>query len=324
MKTSFIALAVLFFVACSFSANGNDTPSIMKTFKIKDAGELVVKTSGGSIKVEGSNSGEVEVNAYVRKNGTLVKPESKELEEILKGFDLLIEKQGNSVHAIVRRVEQGMPWKRVSISFHVKTPKEISCDLKTSGGSINIAQLEGSQMLKTSGGSLKINNVNGRVDGRTSGGSIKVNNQQGPADLHTSGGSISVSNSDGDVIARTSGGSIRLENIAGSMNASTSGGSIKINGTADKVKASTSGGGINVNVSELSEALELRTSGGSINASIPDNLGLDLDLRAGRVNAPVKNFTGEAKKNRVSGSMNGGGIPVTMTTSGGSINVDFQ
>ena len=65
--------------------------------------------------------------------------------------------------------------------------------------------------------------------------------------------------------------------------------------------------------------------GGGVDAVIQggDKLGLDLDLSSDRVNIDLHNFSGRSEKNRVKGTMNGGGIPVYMRASGGSVNVDF-
>ena len=110
----------------------------------------------------------------------------------------------------------------------------------------------------------------------------------------------------GEAILKTSGGSIHLEDIHGSLEARTSGGSIR------------------AEVEELGSFLTLKTSGGSITATIPNGEGMDLDLSGNRVNTKLVNFTGESGKNSINGSINGGGVPVSMHTSGGSVNLDYQ
>ena len=77
-------------------------------------------------------------------------------------------------------------------------------------------------------------------------------------------------------------------------------------------------------IRSLEDQLTLKTSGGSINAIIPSGLGLDLDLSGNRVNTELQNFSGKSEKNSIQGSMNGGGIEVTMRTSGGSVNLDYH
>ncbi len=104
----------------------------------------------------------------------------------------------------------------------------------------------------------------------------------------------------------------------------TSGGSIHLNEVSGDIQAHTSGGSINADVLKLGKYLTLSTSGGSVHATVPGGQGLDLDLSGNRVNTVVTNFSGTAKDNRVKGSMNGGGIPVKMSTSGGSTELKYR
>ena len=49
-----------------------------------------------------------------------------------------------------------------------------------------------------------------------------------------------------------------------------------------------------------------------------------LDLKGNKVNTRLSNFSGESKNNRVVGSINGGGIPVKLSTSGGSVTLEYN
>jgi hypothetical protein len=137
----------------------------------------------------------------------------------------------------------------------------------------------------------------------------------------TSGGSINLTQVDGNVRASTS--SIKGDNIKGELVASTSGGSIRLTGVAAALKASTSAGGIDAEITSLGKYLDLSTSAGGIHVQMPLNKGLDLDLRANRVNVgTLNNFNATMEKDRVNGKLNGGGTLVTMRASSGSISVN--
>ncbi len=321
IRIATLAIACLSFGTFTVSAQ---SPSFSESFTLSNGGNLDVSTSGGHIYVEGSSGNSVEVEVFVKKNGKIL-PSSHELvENIEEGFEMTMEKQGNTVVLEAKRRKNMSEWRRVSISFEIKSPTDISTELKTSGGGLRLANVEGEHFLSTSGGSIRLNDVSGETKANTSGGSIKVANQDGDLKANTSGGSIDIMDSEGDMYARTSGGGIKLENNKGAIDASTSGGTIRISGRAESIEASTSGGSIYCDVSGLSERLSLRTSGGSIHATIPSGLGMDLDIKGGRVNVEANNFSGTMKKNRVYGSMNGGGMPIQMSTSGGSVNLDFH
>jgi len=108
------------------------------------------------------------------------------------------------------------------------------------------------------------------------------------------------------------------------VDASTSGGSILLDSISGTIKAETSGGNISANIVKLSGTLDLETSGGSIDCTVPKGLGLNLNLSANNIDTPLSNFTGSAKKDRIQGQMNGGGIPVNLSTSGGSLNLNYK
>ena len=284
-----------------------DEPYLTKTFTLDGPGALVVETSGGGIDVTGSDGNEVTVDVYVKANGgwSLFGSDDDDIEEALENYTIDVSQEGTTVKAIAERKKK-MDNNRVSISFTVRVPTTMSCELSTSGGSISVADVEGTHDINTSGGNLNFDRISGTTDAHTSGGSININDYDGTLEANTSGGSIRVNRTEGEAILKTSGGSINLEDIHGSLEARTSGGSIR------------------AQVEELGEFVTLSTSGGSITATIPGGQGMDLDLSGDRVNTELKNFTGESEKNSINGSVNGGGIPVSMHTSGGSVTLEYE
>lgn len=306
IKTSFLIvlfLLVNFFIAESVAKKALDDPYLTKTFNLS-SGELFVSTSGGSIRVEGGNTSKVKVEMFVKSN----KHSDSKIREILEeDYEIRIEKIGTRIEAVAKKTGKNWSWNGISISFVVYTPKNFACKLNTSGGSLKISGVsERSHELKTSGGSITAEDMSGNLEARTSGGSITIRDFVG------------------DLDAKTSGGSIKLEDIKGDIKVSTSGGGIKIDDVQGEVYASTSGGSINADITKLENQLVLKTSGGSVRATIPSGLGLDLDLRGNRVNTSLSNFSGESKTDRVKGTVNGGGILVLLSTSGGSVILDYH
>ncbi len=294
----------LSFLSTELFANKTlDDPYLSKTFNLS-SGQLYVTTSGGSIKVKGGNSSTVKVEMYVKSNRH---SDSKMRKIIEDDYEIRIEKSGSKIEAIAKRESGSWSNNGISISFVVYTPKDFECELKTSGGS------------------LKISGVSGRNhELKTSGGSITATDMSGDLEARTSGGSITVSDFVGDLDAKTSGGSIKLEDIEGDLDVATSGGGIRISDVQGEVYATTSGGSINANITKLESQLVLKTSGGSVKATIPSGLGLDLDLRGNRVSTSLSNFSGESKSDRVKGTVNGGGILVQLSTSGGGVSLDYH
>jgi len=343
MKILTFTLCAALFASGAFAQDDNETPYQTKTYS-GPLSNVRVETSGGSITVEGSQSSGVKVEMYVRGNNWPQNKLSKEeIEDRLKEYDLTSGTQGGTVLALARRRNQNgnWDWKRgLSISFKVYAPRNFATNLKTSGGSIHLSKLTGQQEFSTSGGSLHLTDLEGSINGRTSGGSIHVDNCRKDINLTTSGGSIEAKNSSGTLNLRTSGGSLRLtdlkglvkastsggsinaENVDGDLEARTSGGSVRLHNIAGSLQASTSGGGIEADLSRLGKYLKLSTSAGSVRVKMPLDQGLDLDVRGNRVKMPLNNFNGTMDKDRVQGRLNGGGIPVDISASSGSVYVN--
>lgn len=326
-------------------AQDKDTPYFVKTYQSSEIQNLNVRTSGGGITVTGQAGNEARVEIYVRPNNWNGSSISKaEIEERLRDYELSVKKEGNTIYCVAKRKNNSgwNDWKKsLNISFKIYSPEKVSTDLQTSGGGITLKNLTGNLAFSTSGGGLRLANLGGNIKGRTSGGGIDISDSRDVIDVSTSGGGIEASNCKGEirlgtsggglrlkklhgnVKATTSGGGIRAEEISGELITSTSGGSIHLEDISASVRASTSGGGIHADIRSLGKYLSLSTSAGNISVRMPMDKGLDLDLDANRVRVPeIRNFSGRIEKDRVRGSVNGGGIPVTMDANSGSISIN--
>lgn len=305
MNTFLFSLFLL--VVAAPSASAVDEPYRVDTFPVRSGGTLTVQTSGGSITVTGTNKNEARVEMIVRRNGSIVRAGDADLSD----WRISIRKDGNNVIAIAERknTSSGNIWtgyNNLSISFAVQVPNTYSTKLGTSGGAIRMSNLSGMHEAKTSGGSLDFDKMSGEITGRTSGGSINADGINGTFDVATSGGSIRVDDIEGKVTLNTSGGSIRIDNARGSFDASTSGGSI----TATLIK--------------VTGPIDLSTSGGSVTVSVPRDLGFNLDARGNRVVADDVSFNGRTERDRMSGTVNGGGVPIRLRTSAGTVRITTE
>lgn len=302
---SFLWLMFLI-VSASAHTGGRDEPYRIEEFTIHSPGNLDVKTSGGHITVQSSGSDNVRVEMYVTRNGRELSPSDTDLSD----FDIEISQAGNKVTATAQR-KSNSRWKfwnnnDISISFVVYTPREISSDLKTSGGHIKVSGLSGDQQISTSGGHLELSNLRGMTEARTSGGHIDIQSFEGEISARTSGGHIAVEDAEGNIRVRTSGGHIDLANVSGT------------------VEASTSGGNITAGLKSVGQFVDLRTSGGNVTITVPDDAGFDLDLKGSYVSTRLDNFSGDVERDEVDGHVNGGGPQISARTSGGTVSVSFN
>ncbi|HVZ97470.1 MAG TPA: DUF4097 family beta strand repeat-containing protein [Chitinophagaceae bacterium] len=343
MKKVFFAL----FISCiTIPVLSQQTIYLTKSLTGEPVNNVEAKTSGGSIDVSGDHAQDARIEVYVspnRGNRTLSKEEIDA--RISEDYDFSVDVSGGKLTLIALPRHNFRDWKKaLNISFKIFVPQDVSTDLSTSGGSIALSNLSGTEEFRTSGGGLTVEKLSGKINGETSGGSIKVADSKDDIDLSTSGGGIDADNCTGtirlstsggsiklhelrgDIKAATSGGSVHAANIGGDLAASTSGGSLDLRALSCSVDASTSGGNIDVEIANVGKYVKLSNSGGHINLTIPKDKGYDLKLYANRMdrNFSLSNFSGTVKDDKIEGTINGGGIPVTADASGGKINLSFE
>jgi hypothetical protein len=295
----FMAIFVLIAAGISF---GNVEDSINKSFAVGPGGTLTLDTVRGSIEVRGSEGNRVEVEV-VRKAKTSDQNKAQEIFGYLR-FDF--NQTGNDVIIKgIKTTDSNKKLNTLNVKFILSVPNIYNVDLKTSGGSISVEDLEGTVDIRTSGGSLGLDNIKGPVTGKTS------------------GGSISIGKVDGNVSVNTSGGSIRIGNAYGTVNAHTSGGGITVNEVMGKIQADTSGGSVKAYISQQPKGdCRLKTSGGSITVYLAEGVALNVDAgtSGGSIHTdfPVT-IQGKISKRELKAQINGGGPELYLHTSGGSI-----
>jgi hypothetical protein len=330
-------------IGLNAQAKHDQEPFLTKTLStsIKN---VEAQTSGGSIAVSGISSN-ARIEVYISSNNMKDNLSKEEIQKRLdEKYDLKVEAANNKLTAIAKPKENMKDWKNgLSISFKIYVPQNVSTDLVTSGGSIQLSNLSGNQKFATSGGNLSVNGVSGKVNGKTSGGNIHLENSKDDIDLATSGGGIYAKNAEGKLKLTTSGGSLELIGLKGTIKAMTSGGSVSGKDIQGELVATTSGG--NIEFSNLSCSLDVATSGGNIQVSmkglgkyvkivnsagnidleLPKGKGFDLNLEGSKIKTDqLGNFNGKMGEEKVQGKLNGGGIPVTVKSSGGKINLALK
>ncbi|MBS3819927.1 DUF4097 family beta strand repeat protein [bacterium] len=304
LRVTLLCTAVLAFVVPgTASASIDDT--IQKSFTVDSGGTLDVDTDKGSIEVRGTTGRTVEIKV-VRKVKTA---DREKAQKILDNFKIDFKQSGKDIFITGERGRKesiwDKIWNRLNVKYTISVPEIYNVELKTSGGSISVENLEGEVNIKTSGGSLNLEKITGPVWGKTSGGSIRVGEVDGDVDINTSGGSIQIEGARGSIKAHTSGGSINVQEVMGSINADTSGGSIK------------------ASISRQPQTdCRLTTSGGSITVYLAGDIAVDLDASTSGggvyTESPVT-IQGKINKSKLKSKINGGGPLLYLHTSGGSI-----
>ncbi len=213
----------------------------------------------------------------------------------------------------------------------------------TAGGHINAGNIAGDALLHSGGGHIRAEQIGGRADLQTDGGNITVGQAGSLASVRTGGGQIDFGEVRGSVRAQTGGGGIRIMYVSGPMEVESSAGSICLTRVAGTVRAATAGGSIRAWINpdtpssggtvHLAGVSQLTSGNGDIIVFLPRNLAADIDatVESGgerRIEAdPALGLTMQASHAsgavHVVGALNGGGAPLKLRTTSGTIHLRF-
>ncbi len=298
---------------------------INKSFAAQPGGKLTVEVEFGSIQVTTNTGTEVTINV-MRK---IVRRSKADEETFLREHPVEISQDDNQVRVISRSKVKSLGWfrgiQRNEAKYIISVPAQFSAELKAAGGGITVDDLTGNVEAQTSGGGLKFARLRGPLHGETAGGGIRVLDCEGALKVNTSGGGIEVAAGSGSLEANTSGGSIDVHDFQGATHVETSGGGINLQNVAGRVEGSTSGGSISARLSSPSpEEVRLETSGGGVMVQVPETWAFNLDASTsgGDVSSEVPvTVVGKTERSSLRGTVNGGGKPIFLRTSGGSIRI---
>ena len=299
------------------------------------------ETEGGNISVEGVNNADTRVEVYARSKGN-----DESIKQLYaEYYDVKINTGNGTLTVLAKRKKRMQRDPQLSVSFRIYVPVSATNKLNTSGGNIHCRNLSGSSLkIKTSGGNIALEDVKGNVSGKTSGGNINISNCSDTLDLFTSGGNIHAGKSKGRLNLSTSGGNISLEELTGNIEAETSGGNVSADDVSGKLTTSSSGG--NLNLRDMSCSLDASTSGGNLDiimrktgeyvklrnrgsghtqVQLPEGVGMNIEATGRSVKVDhSKGLNGDVREHKVSGSVNGGGIPVSIDGGDSKVVVTFR
>lgn len=210
--------------------------------------------------------------------------------------------------------------------------------MTTSGGDIDIGAVSGTAEVTTSGGDIGVERVGRALKAETSGGNITVGDVVGSATVATSGGDITASRLLGGASLETSGGNIELRSGVGAVSAKTAGGDIRIDSVTGAVEARTSAGNVEIGLIPTGKGkTRISSSVGDIRLYIPSDAKATITARL-RVRGGWKSRSDEwtissdfegttyekdeqGREHRATYHLNGGGQPISLETTLGSIEI---
>jgi hypothetical protein len=244
---------------------------------------LRIDNANGRTRIVGEERDDVEVEVH-----RVARAESEEgAKRLLE--DIQVQSTGQPSSLELEIVTPGRWNRRGRADLEVRVPRQLTVEVSASNGRVGVY------------------GIRAPVSVRSSNGKVRLEDLIGDADVTATNAVVSCRCLRGRLTARSSNGNIKLEEHRGS------------------VDASTSNGLISVEVEELtSEGVHLATSNGRILLELPDEVDGDVDLRVD--NGVIRNSRTLCRctrdtTGRVRGTLGGGGTPIRLRTSNGSISL---
>jgi DUF4097 and DUF4098 domain-containing protein YvlB len=273
---------------------------ITKAYTVSGRPNVRVDTNDGSVTVTTGDTKEVRFR--VEYQGY----------DLNKNLRVDSRQDGDRVELIARVTGHFVFWGMSGKRLHIEVvmPRTGDLQVSTGDGAVEASSLDGNVVISTGDGSVKAHALSGTVD------------------LHTGDGSITVEGLKGDIKMRTGDGSVEARGLDGKVNADSGDGHIKLEGRFDSLNIRTGDGGVEAhanNGSRMNAAWNIRTGDGSVDMTLPGDLQANIDASTGdgriSLGMPVT-VEGSFSNSQIHGKMNGGGQPLVIHTSDGSIRLN--
>ncbi len=282
LQTLAASATLVLFSATLFAADHN----FERTLSTGGSPNVSVSTGSGYIHLRPGSDNQLHVAAHLHAgNGWFGAGDvESRIEQIVSNPP--IAQNGNDI--TIGERHSGERYRNISIDYEVTLPRASSIEASTGSGDV------------------ELQDVGLRFKGSSGSGSVRARNVQGPANLDTGSGDIELTQSaPGDVRAQTGSGNIRLSNISGGLKAGTGSGDIEVSGNpATDWKVDTGSGSVRLTVGSSAHfTLNASTGSGTI-----------------RTQQPIAT-QGELNHHHVSGTVNGGGPTLRISTGSGDVEI---
>ncbi len=170
---------------------GRGSDEWVRHYTLQDGGEFQIVGAVGAIEVRGSEAAAIDVTAerIVRSSSDAIAQEAVARVRITE--DVAADKvvlRNDGLGGIVLGVD-------VTVNFHVTVPRSTRLRLRTAGGDITVANVNGTVVASTTNGAIAATALGGGVEARSTNGAVAIDLAavgQDPVDVRATNGSISL------------------------------------------------------------------------------------------------------------------------------------
>lgn len=281
-----------------------------QTFTVRPGCTVRLDAYRGAIRVETGADDRVQVRAVV----DYAPADPARAEAVLAGFQLAAVTAGNEIRLLARNAKDSgtrFSWdkdERPRVVYHLTVPEHCDLDLLTPDGGITVAPIRGAMRAQADQGTISFRQVNGSVEAFTRTGNVIVSRCTGPVNL------------------KSVQGDVRIGTVGGRASLQTVDGDIEIQTAYAGVVAATANGDVTAGFAKLAEQSQIKTSLGSIRATVNPSEAFSLQAAAsfGKVLAKVDLAAtkGGNGRSKLRGTYQGGGPLLELKAASGNVVIE--
>ncbi len=294
--TALILLALISSTSCVVCTDGNKytyKSEFEESYGIRQGGSVTVKNVDGYVRATPWDKDEVLVKGTLR-----IRARSQdEASKIANDVKVIISHDDNSFSLEVKKKSKVTwlwcgSWCSWNLDLDLYVPRECEIDFSAVDGSVYVTGVKGNVDVNTVDGSVEVSEVRGDISCETVDGKCSVTDVEGRVDVSTVDGSLVLSGIFKGLRASTVDGSIRAWAEEGSVN---------------------------------SDGWKLSTVDGSITLKIPRSVSCEVQASSTDGHISVSGAADYAvkSKRKVVATLGSGGAPVRVSTTDGSITVEY-
>ena len=324
MLTAGFALLVLGSTACRLEAQTRPEGTFERTLAVGGPVTLDIRTGSGSIEIHSGPVNSVRIVGRVRGGRSWFFDDDDDVEERIRQIEEAppITQNGDAVR--VGPVDSDRLYRNISISYDVTVPMETRLQSRTGSGSQTITGLSGPVDVSTGSGGVTLRGIQRDVRASTGSGSMQIEDV-GSFIGRTGSGGITASAVRGAVDARSGSGHIDVKQTGeADVSVVTGSGGIDVTGAHRAVHARAGSGTIEIEGRPAGN-WDVETGSGGIRIDFPEDSAFDLNVRTGSGSINTTHplaLLAAISRNRVQGTVRGGGARVDLSTGSGSVHIE--
>ena len=211
----------------------------------------------------------------------------------------------------------------VTVSYEVRVPRDTRLVIATDSGAVTVNDMAAPVLVTTQSSTIDLSGINGATEIKTGSGAVKVDRAAGGLRVVTQSSTITLRGLSGPLDARTQSGAVRASFAGpGAADVETGSSAIQIDGLAGGLAVRTQSGRVDVRGNPTA-AWNVTTGSSVIDVSLEPaaRFTLDATSRSSSVHLTGVAVDGVTAKERVSGTVGGGGPIVRLASRSGQIHI---